>query len=205
MLLQNASRCSQNLTLMTKNPFSIAPTFACLTAEAHHTEKFLLKYFPKKHGHGNLQNLGDVKVFSNSNIYHFKCNGSAGKVLLNLLGPEEGGGLLFGDAPVGGIANATIFFTNDGHLPIKLKKIIHQDMENHIKVQFKGIQDHKRLKQKLIDVYHPFFLFLFYIYHIFKKIVIYHIILIHTHTNFQDIAHLGWTPQSVISIGKWQL
>ena len=24
-------------------------------------------------------------------------------------------------------------------------------MENHIKVQFRGIQDHKRLKQKLID------------------------------------------------------
>ena len=63
----------------------------CFISHLHqdHWDLDTIKYFPKKHGHGNLQNLGDVKVFSNSNVYHFKCNDNLSKSIVEYLSKNK--------------------------------------------------------------------------------------------------------------------
>ena len=123
MMLQNTSKCTQNITFLTAKPFSIEPPFSCMISGSESIQQALLRYLPKTHGHGNLKTTGDIKAFCNSKAYHFKCNGSSGKILLEVLGPKEDAGLIFGAAPIGAIAYATILFRNDGQLPIRLKNI----------------------------------------------------------------------------------
>ena len=141
--MKNLGLVTQNLTVMLQTPFMVVPTFSNLMAGGRgSSQNFLFSYKPTSHSSTSLAHSEDVKIYMNSTFHHFKVTGSSGRALLQTEGLHNDR-LVFGDVPLGATAQARMFFSNDGELPLVMNRL---SLKEDISVVFKGIERNELIR-----------------------------------------------------------